>query len=345
MTSLRSWKASSLGRWPALIPFLLVLTGWYAFQTARPDRYRGLPWLLCGAALASIPLAYLAILSPSQTWFGIVEYHLFHRADQWMSVNVSIDSMTRYNLHQILQWTTSTQGVLLVFLSLAGLPFIFDSKTPTSTRYLLQYAASVALGLALFLSLPRPTFFIYYVLVIPYVCLLASAGLWGMATRMWSPRWASILLVGTVILYSNEVIRPIIAQSLSMAPDCLVDLDETARQINAVTSPNDPVYADAEAIYVVARRLPPRGLENSFGAAIRLPLEEYARAGLVPPGRIEAQLRAGSFAAVALSKTPDNERPPTLDPRIQVVRTSQLYAGYIETKMHVIFWKLAPPLP
>jgi len=193
--------------------------------------------------------------------------------------------------------------------------------------------------------LPRPTFFIYYVLVIPYVCLLASAGLWGMATRMWSPRWASILLVGTVILYSNEVIRPIIAQSLSMAPDYLVDLDETARQINAVTSPNDPVYADAEAIYVVARRLPPRGLENSFGAAIRLPLEEYARAGLVPPGRIEAQLRAGSFAAVALSKTPDNERPPTLDPRIQVVRTSQLYAGYIETKMHVIFWKLAPPLP
>jgi hypothetical protein len=315
-------------------PFLVVLTGWSIYQTAKPDRYRGLLWLSYGVCVASIPLAYLAILAPSQTWFGMVEYQLFHRDDAGAWTNI-----TRWNLFQVFQWTTSTQGVLLLFLSLAGLPSLFDSKAPASTRNSLQFAASIAFSWALFLSLPRPTFALYYVLVIPYVCLLASAGLWGITSRMWSPRWASIVLVGTVLLYSPDRMWPYVRSSLT-STDELADLEETARQINAVTVPNDPVYADHEAIYVVARRLPPPGLENSFGAEVRLRPDEYARAGIVPPERIEAQLRAGSFAAVVLSKKiPDNE----LDPRIsQIVRSSQLYSGYTETKRHVIFWKLKP---
>ena len=303
-------------------PFLLILTGWSVFHTARPDRYRGLLWLLCGAAVASIPLAYLAILAPSQAWFGIVEYHLFHRGDGWAA------DITRSNLREILHWTDSTQAVLLVFLSLTGLPFLFDSKTPTSTRYSLQYAALIAFSWALFLSLLRPTFFFYYVLVIPYVCLLASAGLWGMTARMWSPRWASIILVGTILLYSLAVMRPFVGKAWV---NYEADFEEVARMINAIAGPNEPVYADNELIYVVAHRLPPRGLENSFGAALRLSPEEYVRAGLVPPERIEAQLSAGRFAAVVLS-----EDSPTL----AIVQSSHLYSEYAHTNNLMIFSRL-----
>jgi len=313
-------------------PFLLILTGWSVFHTARPDRYRGLLWLLCGAAVASIPLAYLAILAPSQAWFGIAGYHLFYRGDGWTQI-------TWWNVRQILEWTTSPQPVLLVFLSLTGLPFLFDSKTPTSTRYSLQYAALIASSWALFLILLRPTFFFYYVLVIPYVCLLASAGLWAMAVRMWSPRWASIILVGTIVLYSLAVIRPIVPlvyNSLSTKPYEFADYEEVARMINAIAGTNEPLYADDEAIYVFARRLPPRGLENRFGEALRLSPEEYARAGLVPRERIEAQLRAGSFSAVVLTNIDGNERSPTLN----IVRNSQLYSEYAQTKTHVVFSRL-----
>src|SRR6516162_3780336 len=66
-------------------------------------------FLCCGAALASMPLGYLAIRAPSQTWFGMIEFHLFHRGDHWTDI-------TGHNLHEILRWTTSIQGVLLVFL-------------------------------------------------------------------------------------------------------------------------------------------------------------------------------------------------------------------------------------
>jgi hypothetical protein len=308
-------------------PFLLVLTGYSALQTARLDRYRGLLWLLCGAAVASIPLAYLTFLAPSQMWFAMLEFHLFHRADGYEWTNIDI---MRHNMREILMWTTSTQGVLLVFLSLTGLPFLFDLKIHISTRSSLRYAALVAFSWGLFLSLPRPTFFIYYVLVIPYVCLLASAGLWGMAARMWSTRWATIVLIGATLLYSLEVTRPFISNSLSLKPGVWADREDVARKIDTITGPTDPVYADDASVYVAARRLPPRGLETS-AASVLLPPEDYARAGLVPYERNEAQLRAGGFAAVVLLKTPHNTQ------KIQEV--SQLYSRSTETMSYVLFWK------
>ena len=92
------------------------------------------------------------------------------------------------------------------------------------------------------------------------------------------------------------------------------------------------MYSDDESIYVAALRLPPRGLENSFGAIVRLPEGEYQRAGLVPPEINEDQLRAGNFAAVVLTKAND-------DARIQAVRRGGLYSQSAETKNYVIFWK------
>ena len=108
--------------------------------------------------------------------------------------------------------------------------------------------------------------------------------------------------------------------------------EEAARIVNTETGPNEAVYSDDESIYVAARRLPPRGLENSFGAAVRLPAGEYQRAGLVPPETNQDQLRAGNFAAVVLTKGHD-------DARIQAVRSGGLYSQSAETKNYVIFWK------
>jgi hypothetical protein len=318
------------------LPFLLVLTGWIAFRTAKSDRTCSLFWFSCGAAVASLPLIYLGILAPTHAWFGIVEYHLFHRGDGWTDI-------PQWNLREVFRWITSTQGVLLAFLSLAALPVLFERKTPTSMRHPLQFVASVSFSWDLFLSLPRPTFFTYYVLLLPYVCLLAAAGVLGMANRMWSPRWAPIFLVGTALLYSYEGVKPPISNWLSHAPDDLAEYEETARQVNSVTNSNDAVYADYEAIYAVARRLPPRGFEKLFSPAIELPFEELERVGLVAPETVDAQLRAGRFATAVLSKIPDGDRSIVLDPRAHAI--SQLYSDSIETKRHVIFWKfkLQPP--
>jgi len=46
-------------------PFFLILTGWSVIEAARPERLLRFLWLVFGAAVASIPLAYLAMLVPN----------------------------------------------------------------------------------------------------------------------------------------------------------------------------------------------------------------------------------------------------------------------------------------
>jgi hypothetical protein len=68
---------------------------------------------------------------------------------------------------------------------------------------------------------------------------------------------------------------------------------------------------------------------------VRLPREDYQRAGLAPPEKNEDQLHAGDFAAIVLTKGSD-------DARIQSVRSGGLYSQSAETKTYVIFWKRKP---
>jgi len=148
------------------------------------------------------------------------------------------------------------------------------------------------------------------------------------------------LITGALLLYSLGVAIPVVAGVISRRPARWAPPEEAARIVNAETGPNQPVYFDDESIYVAARRLPPRGLENSailhpetqLGAVARLPTGEYQRAGLLPPEKNENRLRAGNFAAVVLTKAND-------DARIQAVRSDAFYSQFVETKNYVIFWK------
>ncbi len=309
-------------------PFFLILMGWSVFQAAGSDRRRRLLWLVCGAAVASIPLAYLAILAPAQAWFGIVEFQLFYRTSG-LALQKNIAS---HNLHEILDWVCSIQGAVLVLLSAAGSLFLFDRKADGFTRRSVGYAASIAVIWALYLALVPLTWHMYFVLIVPYVSLLAAAGLGQLCARAGLSQWASKIFAGTICLYSLGLAIPLVAGVISGRPGRWTPPEEAARIVNAETEANQPVYSDDESIYVAARRLPPRGLENSFGAALRLPADDYQRAGLAPPEINEERLRTGDFAAVVLTKAKDAAR-------IQAIRSGGLYSQSAETKNYVIFWK------
>ena len=309
-------------------PFFLVLTGWCVARAARSGRTRTLLWLVCGVLVASIPLAYLAMLAPTQTWFSIVEFQLFYRT----AGATQPKNIVSHNLHEILDWVRSIQGVVLVLLSLAGWLFLFERKAPTAVRRSVGYAASIAVIWAVFLTAVRPTWHMYYVLVVPYVSLLAAAGLCRLCARARLSQWSSKIFTGAILLYSLGLAIPLVAGVISRRPGRWAPPEEAARIVNAETGPGELIYSDDESIYVAARRLPPRGLENSFGAIVRLPAGEYERAGLAPPESSEDQLRVGNFAAVVLTKANDAAR-------IQAVKNGGLYPQSAETKNYVIFWK------
>ena len=195
-------------------PFFLLLTGWCVAHAARPDRLRRLLWLVCGAAVASIPLAYLAMLAPTQTWFSIVEFQLFYRT----AGATQPKDIASHNLHEILDWVRSIQGAVLVVLSLAGWLFLFDRKTSGSIRSSVGYAALIAIIWTVFLTAVRPTFHMYYVLVVPYVSLLAAAGLCQLCAREKLSQWSPKILAGTILLYSLGLAIPLVAGVISRRP-------------------------------------------------------------------------------------------------------------------------------
>jgi len=304
-------------------PFFLILMGWSVLQAARPDRLRKLLWLLCGVAVASMPLAYLAMLAPTQAWFDIVQFQLFYRT----AAPDLPKSIASHNLHEILDWMRSIQGAVMVVLSLSGTLFLFDRKASGSTRRSVGYAALIAVIWTFYLALVPLTWHMYFVLVVPYVSLLAAAGLCQLCAR-----WSWKILTGAILLYSLGLAIPVVAGVISGRPGRWAPVEEAARIVSAQTGPGEPVYSNDESIYVASRRLPPRGLENRFGSWVRLPTNEYERVGLAPPEKNEAQLRAGDFAAIVLTKASD-------DARIEAVRSSGLYSQFAETKNYAIFWK------
>ena len=315
-------------------PILPILTAWCLFQAQPSARLRRLLWLVCGAAVASLPLAYLATLAPTQSWFSIVEFQLVYR-----EAGPVVPKSASHNLHEILGLVRSIQGAVLILLSLAGTLLLLDRKAPVSIRRSVSYAAFTTVIWGLYLTLLPFTWHMYFLLVLPYVSLLAAAGLCHLCAREGWPQWSSKMIKGAVLLYSMGVAIPVVAGILSRRPARWEPPEEAARIVNAETGPNQPVFSDDESIYVAARRLPPRGLENSailspetqLGAVARMPTGEYQRAALVPPEKNEYRLRVGDFVAVVLTKANDA--------RIRAVRSGGLYSQSAETKNYVVFWK------
>ncbi len=234
-------------------------------------------WLVCGDAGGVASSGILGAAGADAAWFSIVEFQLFYRT---AGVQPSVASQ---NLREILEWVRSIQGAVLVLLSLAGALFLFRRKAPASTRRSVGHLAFIAVIWALYLALVPLNWHMYFVLVVPYVSLLAAAGLCQLCARASLSQSSSKIFAGTILIYSLGVGIPLVAGLISRRPGRWAPPEEAARIVNAETSPDEPMYSDDESIYVAARRLPPRGLENSailhpetqLGAVVRLPTGEY----------------------------------------------------------------------
>ena len=209
-------------------PFFLLLTGWCAFQTAGPDRARRLFWLVCGALVASIPLAYLAMLAPAQTWFSIVEFQLVYR-----TAGPALPNVGSHNLHEILDWVYSIQGAVLILLSMAGTLFIFDRKAPVSTRRSVRYVAFIVVIWSLCLALMPFTWHMYFDLVVPFASLLAATGLCHLCARARLSQWSSEIFARTILIYSLGLGIPLVAGVMSGRPGRWAPWEDAARIVNA----------------------------------------------------------------------------------------------------------------
>jgi hypothetical protein len=276
-------------------PVLLVLVVWLARFDKTGEARRKCLGFASGAVLPFLPLLWLGVLAPQQVFFDLVEYHLFHRVG-------SGGSMIRWNLREIFDFFGSIQGFSLTVLALTGLSSVArgQEQVRRSEYYL---SAWLAVVLSAYLSLPRPTFSFYFVLVTPFLSILAALGIQVVGTLRWVSRRRALLMAALIVVYFIGFGWQIYKMRREIFFADHKAMEAIAREVNQVTPPNGWVFA-FEQVYFEARRLPPPEMENAFN----------------PYSRRDEWLAANRYATVCMMAN---------DPRVESLN---LFGRYIKNK-------------
>ncbi len=302
--------ASSLFTAPALMVFLF----WMMRYNQSGSRLKKGAAFLTGGLLPLLPLVGLCAASPRQVFFNLIEYHLFYRVE-------TTNHPVRWNLRELVEWFAGFQGLLLVPLALIGFWFICKRNDFMAERraefYLCVWLIVV---LSVGLAIPRPTFAFYFVLLTPFVSILAGLGLYAIGGRA-QPIKIQRLALALVGFYLLGLSARVYQSRLEIFYADHRTIEAVAREINQITPSDGWVYA-FEQVYFEARRLPPPGLENGFN----------------PFSKADDWLREARFDTACMMAN---------DPRIKSFDLFNRYANHQVIPAHhynlIIFWgRLAP---
>jgi hypothetical protein len=283
----------------------------------------GSRWLKCaafsaGAAIALAPALWLFSLGPRQAWFNLVQYHTSFRKLYWPDT-------TRHDLEVLTSWINSGQALVVSLLALFGLLYVARrspwSRSLKAEFYLcgwLSAALSAEVGSA------HPTFAQYFLLIVPFIAILAVVGLYAVGSRVLAPDrplWPVLLVCG---LCAIGLIESLYSRREN---DTWGTYERIALKIDQVTPRNALLFAD-EPIYFLTKRVPPPGYELGYSHKINLPREERAILHLLTEAEVTQQVQSGMFATAYNCD----------DDEIEAYGLKRLYDKREEQSQCTIFW-------
>jgi len=265
-----------------------VFVVWMLLHNRAGSRWKKLLAFAAGVAIPFAPVYWLFALGPRQTWFNLLEYHLFFRKLYWPNT-------TRHDLEVLTAWMYSPQALLLGLLAIAGLWYIARrSAWVPETKAEFYLCGWLAVALALEAGVAHPTFERYFLLQVPFLAILAAAGLYAVAShvpRLARPLWPALAVS---LLFAAEL-----GWSIYTDPDFedWAMYERLAKLVDRVTPANAPLFAD-EPIYFLTRRRPPEGFELVYTHKVKLPPAELAQLHIITEPGMAREVQSGMFATV-----------------------------------------------
>ena len=301
-------------------PTAPILLLWMHRYNRSGNRLRKCAWFLL-AAIPFLPVAWLAAKAPRQVAFNVVEYHLFHRR-VGRDYNIPLE-----DIKVLAEWLNSTQGLLLALLAAVGLLFLARRREWHEWKAELYLCAWLTAGLGVYLATPHPTFAQYFILLIPFLSILASVGVYAIGSRVLVSGRPSLLVIPVIGLFFLGLAKTAF-QNRRFLSSSWPGFEEVGRTINQIT-PRDGLVYGPEAIYFAARRLPLSGLGHADAQKLRLPPAFAASLHVAPAPQVDEWLAAGRFDTVVI-------RPK--DDRIESLGLSRLYTRRMTVHTYEIFW-------
>lgn len=294
-----------------LVPVMLL---WLVLSNRAGSRWTKAASFGVSAMVPFTPLILLALAAPDETYFGLVEHHLTFRVRTSDAAAVHVETLS--------SWMTSPQALLLILLAGTGTVAV-GRAAPTETRRDVYLCGALVLVLGAFVSLAHPPARPpYFVVLTPFVAILASIGAFAIAQRIDPPRGR--LVASTVVaLLALGAARSIQRERLWSSE--WKRIEAFAEEVNRVSAPGGSFYSSYPFVYFAAGRLPPEGLENNWATRMTLSLDSFARLEVMPEARLIERVRSGSFDAALLRRGDPRYESATMD---RLYRESKLLDQY-----------------
>lgn len=273
-------------------PVLPVLLVWTVFVKHPGSRWANFAAFCLGALIPLTPELWLFAKAPAVTFFNVVQYQALFRRVNWGDANL-------HDLDTFTDWANSAHALLLGLLALIGILFVIKrSNWEQRLRSEIYLAAWIAAALGAYIGIAHPTFGRYFIFLIPFMAILASAGFYYTASQLVSrerPWWPTAILVFILTVSGAK---------------CIFDerdstnwhtYEKIAAKVKEVTPPGKEYWAD-ELVYFILRQAPPSGLEFSYSHKLELPPRDEARFHIISLKELKEQVSKGRFATVETCK-------------------------------------------
>ncbi|MGA2738247.1 MAG: hypothetical protein ABSG65_12470 [Bryobacteraceae bacterium] len=300
-------------------PAAPVMLLWMLVCNRAGNRWAKLGAFAAGGALTCVPLAWLFAQAPRQAIFNVLHYNLLYRQRQW-------EGALAHNFGEWFAWVDSPQALMLGMLAVAGLLFIRKrSGWERAQRREYYLCAWLALALMAHISTATPTFRRYYLLAVPFLAILACAGLYDVGSRLGSPDrpWWPVLIV--CLLTAACLAKVLIEGHDDFAWH---DVQDIAAKVKQVTPPQAVLFAD-EPTYFVSRHVPPPGMELEDSHKLDFPPATARELHVIPQKEVDRQLKTGIFDTVEISDD---------DTRIDTLGLRKMYAHSAKVGDYDVFW-------
>lgn len=300
-------------------PVAPVLLVWMLICNRAGNRWAKLATFAGGGALACVPLAWLFVQGPKQTIFNVLHYNLLYRQREW-------EGAVAHNFGEWSAWLDSPPALLLGLLALAGLLFIRKrsgwERVPRREFYL---CAWLTVALMLHISTATPTFRRYYLLAVPFLAILACAGIYDIGSRLGSPDRPLWPVLIVCLITSSCLAKRLIE---SWDDFTWQTVEKVAAKVKEVTPPHAVLLAD-EPTYFILRRVPPSGLELADSHKLDFPPAVAREFHVMPEKELDREIKAGVFDTIEIGDD---------DKRIDILGMRKMYAHSAEVEDTDIFW-------
>ncbi len=273
-------------------PVLPVLLVWTVFAKRPGNRWANAAAFCAGALIPLTPELWLFWKAPAVTFFNVVQYQALFRRVNWGDANL-------HDLDTFTDWANSAHALLLGLLAFIGIVFVIKkSHWQRALRREIYLAAWIAAALGGYIAVAHPTFGRYFIFMVPFMAILASAGFYYTGSQLMGherPWWPTIILVFILAVSAGKAVFD------ERDSTNWHDYEKIAAKIKEVTPPGREYWAD-ELVYFILRQAPPSGLEFSYSHKLELPPRDEARFHIISLKELKEQVWKGRFATVETCK-------------------------------------------